>query len=295
MGDRPTATIVVRSALDQTRPDIEVIVVDDDSRPAFVPETDQRIRVVRRDRSNGVCAARNAGLQAARGEWIAFLDDDDEVLPRFVESALQAALESTLPAPISVLAAIEVSDEAGAAVEVRRPPTLPLGADYHMESCPGSSFQVHNTLLVRTALLRSLGGWDEALRSWEHDDLFLRLNRVSSFQGLDEVTYRLTSAAADRPRLSADLLARAQSMDRTVRKHRQTFARHRRYKAKYLGTMGVTYLRAGRWAPAIRATTLALAADPRRRRGLIQWVEALAGPRARRLAVARSPRRRHPV
>lgn len=70
----------VTSALDQTRPLFELIVVDDaspeDPSPLLAAFGD-RVRVVRMARNGGANAARNAGVAAARGDVVAFLDDDD--------------------------------------------------------------------------------------------------------------------------------------------------------------------------------------------------------------------------
>lgn len=84
----------VRSALRQTWARLEVIVVVDG--PDVATETqlealsDPRLRVVFLPQSCGGCAARNAGVRAARGEWIAFLDDDDEWLPDKIERQMKA-------------------------------------------------------------------------------------------------------------------------------------------------------------------------------------------------------------
>jgi glycosyltransferase involved in cell wall biosynthesis len=77
--------LAVRSALQQTHSELEVIVVIDGPDPktaqALTGFNDSRLRIVQMERNVGGSDARNAGVQAARGRWIAFLDDDDEWLP----------------------------------------------------------------------------------------------------------------------------------------------------------------------------------------------------------------------
>lgn len=73
----------------QTFPDWEAVIVDDASSPAveFSPK-DVRIRIFRHDTAQGGAAAKNTGIQSARGEILAFLDDDDCYAPRYLERAL---------------------------------------------------------------------------------------------------------------------------------------------------------------------------------------------------------------
>lgn len=73
----------IQSALDQSYPSVEVIVVDDgsiDDTESLVRSFDSRVRYLRQDNA-GVSAARNLGLRSARGEFIALLDSDDQWLP----------------------------------------------------------------------------------------------------------------------------------------------------------------------------------------------------------------------
>jgi glycosyltransferase involved in cell wall biosynthesis len=80
----------VRSALWQTCPDFEMIVVDDgskdDSAARLSAIKDPRLKLLLNKTNAGQHAARNQAIKAARGEWIAFLDNDDLYLPRRLET-----------------------------------------------------------------------------------------------------------------------------------------------------------------------------------------------------------------
>lgn len=72
----------------QTVTDFECIVVDDASTdPVVLPFDDPRFRVIRRDVNGGPAAARNTGIVAAQGEYVAFLDDDDVYTPDRLDAA----------------------------------------------------------------------------------------------------------------------------------------------------------------------------------------------------------------
>ena len=88
----------IDSILAQTFTDFELILVDDgspDGCPALCDAAalrDDRVRVIHKI-NGGVSTARNSGLAAAQGNWIAFVDSDDRVLPQFLEKLYSAALE----------------------------------------------------------------------------------------------------------------------------------------------------------------------------------------------------------
>jgi glycosyltransferase involved in cell wall biosynthesis len=98
------ASRAVKSALAQTLQLIEVIVVVDGPDPATVDELaqieDSRLKVIELPVNIGAAGARNAGVRAAKGTWIAFLDDDDQWLPLKLERQLEVARQSIHTAPI---------------------------------------------------------------------------------------------------------------------------------------------------------------------------------------------------
>lgn len=88
----------VRSVLNQTYRDIELIVVDDcstdNTKQVLEQIHDDRLRYHCLEKNSGACAARNKGIELARGEYIAFQDSDDEWLPHKLETQLKAMQES---------------------------------------------------------------------------------------------------------------------------------------------------------------------------------------------------------
>lgn len=83
----------IQSVLDQSYRNLEIIIVDDVSKDNIrkvVDEfNDSRIRYIRHDSNRGGSAARNTGIRAASGEYVAFLDDDDEWAPQKTEEQLK--------------------------------------------------------------------------------------------------------------------------------------------------------------------------------------------------------------
>ena len=162
------------SALAQTHPAIEVIVVDDgsiDDTAAVLGRYTRRLRVLRQ-RNSGPSAARNAALGVAQGDYVAFLDADDRFLPDKI--ARQAAVLDARPDVGLVYSGWRFIDEDGRVLRgAGRPrgegdllPALLLGNPIHPLAA-----------VVRRALVAEVGGFDETLRGCEDWDLFLRLSR----------------------------------------------------------------------------------------------------------------------
>jgi glycosyltransferase involved in cell wall biosynthesis len=167
-----------RSVLAQTHSDLELIIVDDassDRTPEVVSglvAVDSRVRFIRSERNVDAPEARNIGIRAARGEYIAFLDDDDEWLPE------KLALQLPLARDYAVVGCLYNKDGKPRATEFDMGPLLVAEKtidEFHFDSrgfCPSS-------MLTRTEYVRAIGGFDPDLAGPEGMDLFLRL--VSQF------------------------------------------------------------------------------------------------------------------
>ena len=90
----------IDSILRQTFQDFEIILVDDASRDGGLQfcgqryQKEPRVKILQHSRNRGECASRNAGLSAAKGKYIYFMDDDDALMPRALEVFYNVAEQS---------------------------------------------------------------------------------------------------------------------------------------------------------------------------------------------------------
>ena len=177
----------IESALGQMWPPDEVVVVDDgstDETGSRLASYGSRIRVITTG-NHGVAAARNAGIEAATGEWVAFLDSDD------VWEAEKLAKQ---------IEALKNQPDAGLSFTNRRPMDedgRPLKG-HHRSMVGGqvtralfqSTFVDTPGVVVRKALLDTLGGFDESLAVCEDYELWLRASLYTPFVLVDEPLFR---------------------------------------------------------------------------------------------------------
>jgi glycosyltransferase involved in cell wall biosynthesis len=161
----------IDSALAQSYPDLEVIVVDDssdDDTPAILRSYGPRITVHRQE-NRGVSAARNTGARLAHGEWIAFLDADDVWTPEKIDKQLaiaQAPLVYTDRFNFGVLGDLPwLQSEA----------TPMFDGDVFAALMLRGNFITTSSVLMRRELFLSLGGFGDQPRVCEDWDLWLRV------------------------------------------------------------------------------------------------------------------------
>ena len=187
----------VASVRSQSMQDIEIVVVDDgssdDTLCALRGLEDRRLSTIHLPASRGVSPARNCGIRAATGRWIAFLDDDDLWSPEKLERQLQAVRKSgrrwvysgsvTVDSTLMVIAGSPPpsADEVSDMLPVRN--CVPAGA---------------SNVLVERQLLHDAGEFDERLRHLADWDLWIRLasRGVPAVVPFPDVAYRLHGSNA---------------------------------------------------------------------------------------------------
>jgi glycosyltransferase involved in cell wall biosynthesis len=144
---------------------------------------DPRVELVRHAESRGTAAARNAGIARARGQLLAFLDDDDEWLPE--KTAHQAELLLACgPEVAGVACAYDLWDDQRPLERVE-PPTGDLRRALLENPCLAPS-----TVMLRREALEAAGGFDEDVYRCEDWELWLRLADEHTFVALPEALVR---------------------------------------------------------------------------------------------------------
>ena len=192
---RPTVSVIIpafncgrylgpaiQSVLKQTHPADEIIVVDDgstDNTAQIAGSFSDRIRCFRQANA-GPAAARNTGARNATGEWLAFLDADDEWLPWRLEIQLQFAAKY----PEIVLwcaETIPLTDQGRSDILVLIPPSDLSQVTTQFLSLKdfaiGNPVGTTTVLLQRAAFLQA-GGFDQQFRGPEDYDLWMRIAAV---------------------------------------------------------------------------------------------------------------------
>lgn len=176
----------VDSVLAQKGCGFEVVVVDDgstDDTAAVLARYGDAIRVVRQ-RNQGLSAARNAGIRAARGEFVAFLDADDWWLPG--KLAPQLALLRARPEVGFCSCAARVEDPDGRLLNLWPAPRWRGPFLVHLFGSAADVAGSGSAVVARRALFDRVGGFDESLRSLEDIDMWMRLAAVTDYACLDE-------------------------------------------------------------------------------------------------------------
>jgi len=180
----------IESVLAQTMQDLEIVVVDDGSTddPTAVVARYPQVRCLHQ-RQQGLSAARNAGMQQSSGRYLLFLDADDRLLPRAVESGLRCFEAHPAAAFVSGLHRFVTAEGVPISTSTREPIT----GDHYLAFLRGNYIGMHATVLYQRQAIAAVGGFDRQLHACEDYDLYLRLSRERPVAIHDELVaeYRL--------------------------------------------------------------------------------------------------------
>lgn len=181
----------MQSVLSQSYSDWELVAVDDGSTDRSLEilhefaAQDSRIRVLPMPHA-GICCTRNTGIDAARGRYVAALDNDDVMLP----SRLQAQFDflESHPDHVAVGTAGLLIDVDGDPINERFFPTS--SEEIERELLAGRNPLMQSSMMFRRAAMVEAGRYQEDRNFAEDYDLFLRLTETGKIANLGDVLMR---------------------------------------------------------------------------------------------------------
>lgn len=208
----------IDSVARQTWGSWELVVVDDgstDCTEAVVSKIDDpRVKYLRHHQNRGAAAARNTGIRAAKGRYIAFLDSDDEWLPEKLETQLRCVAQCHVR-KIGVVYSRTISCDR--ARQRMKPQETPIReGDVFTTLLEGWCPATTSSVLVARESLIAVGGFDENLQSYHDYDLWLKLARSNQFHAVDEPLVIMHEH--DAARLSTESAARAEALEDFIAK-----------------------------------------------------------------------------
>ena len=224
----------IASVLGQTFTNIEIIVVDDSSTDAtsdiLTAQFAGKIIYLQHQHNSGLSAARNTGIKASRGEYVAFLDDDDEWLPEKLKLQIQIIQQNT--AVGLVYCGYTQVAENGSVIRQIRPEKRGFILPDLLEDnyITGSA----SAVLIKREVLDKAGYFDENLTACEDWDLWIRIARRCPIDYTDNI---LVAYKIHADNMHKDLFKMEQNTARVLDKYRSLMdekIRNRRFYRHYI-------------------------------------------------------------
>ena len=180
----------LQSILDQTYPNIEIIVVNDAGQDVSGVvaklNSSNKINYIAHDRNQGLAAARNMGIHASKGSYIAYLDDDDIYFPEHVATLVDRLKNGGHAVAYSdAYRGLQTLEGDRYVVKVR---DIPYSLEFDRLRMLCQNFIPVLCLMHRRACLERAGMFDARLKRYEDWDLWIRMSQHYEFVHIKKVT-----------------------------------------------------------------------------------------------------------
>jgi len=249
----------IESVLAQSFRDFEIVVVDDcsseDTEAVIKKFPTGTVRYIRHNRQRGGAAARNTGITECSGEFVAFLDDDDEWYPEKLTRQMQIMLSA--PAEVGgVYTGYFIVDRRTNGIRGQIVPTD--RGDLSETLLAGNCIGGTSSMLMRRSCFEKVGLFDERLPSFQDYDLWIRAARKYQFECVREPMLKYYMHA---DKIWTNSNALIQGLELMLRKYGHAPAFRRKCASYYL-SLGVQYCEAKQFEPGRRALMRALRLNP---------------------------------
>ncbi|RLB20135.1 MAG: glycosyl transferase [Deltaproteobacteria bacterium] len=237
----------VTSVLNQTFEDLEVVVVDDASddntRQVVKSFDDSRVNYIFLKRRSGPAGARNTGIKAARGRYIAFIDDDDEWMAEKLKKQIMKF--EMCDRGVGLIYCGYYNMYKDLIVEKKAPQFRGEVFQTALRSCPIGS----PTPLIRKECFIAVGMFDENLPACEDWDLWIRISRCYQFDFVPEF---LAIRYVHGVQLSTDLKRTIAARENILKKYYHELKKHREILSWHYRRLGSLNCIAGNYRDGLK-------------------------------------------
>jgi glycosyltransferase involved in cell wall biosynthesis len=183
----------VKSVLNQTIGDLELILIDDGSTDNTLEiarhyqNQDGRVSLLALPENSGPASARNCGIKVSRGEWIGILDSDDIAMPSRFEKQLELAESDK--GLVMIGSSTIIIDENGFVIKEYKYPTKHHGLSTRLYS--QRAFPPHSSMLYKKDIFKNLPVFNPRFVPAEDYDLWLRLSEIGKIASVDQPLVKL--------------------------------------------------------------------------------------------------------
>lgn len=227
----------IQSVIDQSYTDWELIIVDDGStdntEEVLQPFLkDERIRYIIKENS-GAAHSRNVGVDLSTGDYITFLDSDDEAKPEWLFEIMQV-IENEFP--VLICCGCEIVSHQGEIVDIKLPESKKeLFGDVDYKMTNGGVF------IMPREVFEKVGGFDNNLKSGQHTELSFRLlpyilNSGGKIINIYKPLIKVHIHKGERIRGNPEM--KFQGTEYCLTKHAKFFNDKKAFRSNYEGTLG---------------------------------------------------------
>ncbi len=233
----------IQSVLQQDYPDFEIIVVDDcstDNTEDIVKNiNDRRIKFIKHLQNKGANTARNTGIKAAIGEYIAFQDSDDEWAPGKLSKQVAEFNKASQDIGVVYTAFWRIEGEK----KTYTPSADILKTDgFILEELLKRNFITTQSILVKKACFEEVGLFDETMPRLQDWELLLRLSKRYPFLFIDEPLVNVYHTPGS---ITSNQEALTKALVLMLEKHHDDFAKYKKVLANFNCYIGQQFFLSG--------------------------------------------------
>lgn len=235
----------IESALNQTYANIELIVVDDnssDNTQELTRSLKEKIIYMRHNKCLGGAAARMTGSKKASGEYIAFLDDDDQWTPNKLD--VQVPVIEQSPSKVGLIYAWMEYFRDNKSIGVHAPE---LRGNIFEEMLDKQAIGGCPTIIIKREVFDNVGYFDESLPRGNDGDFIRRITKHYQVDYVPQVLVKVYAGHADRISVNSvkNLKNAAIAFEERLASFKEDFDKYPRQKATVLTKLGTTYIQTG--------------------------------------------------